>query len=214
MNHIHIEIKPGAVATFSQELTKETLEAVKKLIEAAEKKLNEPEERYFSPKRTFVDCNKDKVYKIIGTSSGRFTFITDEGLKDEIAISNTIQVAKQDYLNQEAKNKIIEEKKPLFEFEGHKYFKGDEAWWFNKKDYTINGMPISAVHNLNEVGRVLSKTYPTKQQCKESLYNHIWDNHKTTAKEVFSIIHSNCEQVTGKTDKDYFCETIIKQQNK
>lgn len=39
--HIHIEIKPGAVAMFSKKPGKKLLAAVTQLVEAAEKKFNQ-----------------------------------------------------------------------------------------------------------------------------------------------------------------------------
>ncbi len=145
MNHIHIEINPGAVATFSQEPTKEALEAVKRLIKATEKKLNEPEKRL------------------------------------------------------------------LFEFEGHKYFKGDTVYWFIKGDYVINNKTLGNVSE--EEDSLVSKIFPSEPQCKEALYNHIWDNHKITAKEYIAIFDNrNCKGFNE--FKNFYCETIINQQSK
>ena len=55
MKHIHIEIKPGAVATFSKKPSKITLKAVLALIEAAEKKFNKTPPKKKSMKTPTVD---------------------------------------------------------------------------------------------------------------------------------------------------------------
>ncbi len=277
MNHIHIEIKPGAVATFSQEPTKETLEAVKKLIEAAEKKLNEPEQYAKANQDYYKEFSKDKIYpirKCESWNSGLLYLIkNDEGKLRSYTHNYFETVTQQDYINQElleeAKRRypvgctvkeltvvgdiatikehhdaigdvnsvwfkgyashgnsinvlvhkngqwaeiITEEKKPLFEFERHKYFEGDMVWWFIKRDYNIRSKTLG--YTSKEGDALTSKIFPTEQQCKEALYNHIWDNHKISEAERDFISKAFWKTFPGKRWKQFFCETIIKQQNK
>ncbi len=196
MNHIHIHIKPGSVATFSQEPTKETLEAVKRLIESAEKKLNEPEERYFK----LIDkegYGNTYILGVIYKGSyvlGDFVnvlYSATQGLFTE----DWEEVTKQDYINQEAKRE-------------------NNVFYFDKNNYEISGYWQGDSKFYHAETDTASREFTTEQQCKEALYNHIWDNHKISEKERTEIFKQFAKNSATSEWKIFYCETIIKQQNK
>lgn len=110
---------------------------------------------------------------------------------------------------------IKEEREPLFVFEDKKYFKEDKYFCFNKESYKIEDYIVCLGLEKHECleNETQSKIFSTEQQCKESLYKWILENHfisESKRTEMFYLFANNGVINDWKT---FYCETIIKQTN-
>lgn len=107
----------------------------------------------------------------------------------------------------------------MFEFEGVKYYKDSDIYWFITKP--IDGLKLYDIEKTKsnsimlgnksfcDQAQVRSKIFPTEQLCKDAMDVYIWHNHKLTPYDAWNLGH-NYRQ--GDDWKEYIINEIIKQQ--
>lgn len=112
---------------------------------------------------------------------------------------------------------IVEDKKPVFAFEGHEYFEGGDCFFYNKQIYKILSLNVHiSLESFINSDECNSKIFPTHELCKEALYEYINDNHPVTRKKYKEIHSKWCDRdknsIIGYLE--FYCEHIINELNK
>jgi len=104
----------------------------------------------------------------------------------------------------------VPEKKLIHEFEGHKYYEGDNYFYFIKRGYEIEkGTLLNTSILLPEENIISSKTYPTEQLCEEARDQYIWENHKLSESERELLMREFHHEDHERGWKEFFITKII-----